>query len=143
MTPKIIESILPYLKPVYLGLCFFILFCGYETTQNYQSGINETDGYISVALIYGCFAIGQFIAPAIIYFITPKYGIFFSGVGYVFYVATNVYLLRPLFFFASVICVLNVVVLKFPYVIPVSMSLIIASLLEILFHSFLILQQKS
>ncbi|ELP94931.1 hypothetical protein EIN_250250 [Entamoeba invadens IP1] len=99
-----LSTVKPYLKPLYLGVCFFLLFAGYQTTQNYQSGINETDGYISVALVYGFFGIGQFVTPLVIYFLTPKYSLFFAGIFYVFYIVTNVYLIRPLYFVASAGC---------------------------------------
>ncbi|BFU23917.1 hypothetical protein CL6EHI_073610 [Entamoeba histolytica] len=99
-----IKTYLPYIKPLFLGLCFFLLLCGYQTTQNFQSGINKNDGYISIALVYGFCGIGQFVSPILVDFLTPKFSLFFGGICYVFYIATNVYLIRSLYFIASGVC---------------------------------------
>ena len=98
------KDIKPYLKPLYIGICFFLLFSGYQTTQNYQTGINEKNGFISVALIYGCYGIGQFFAPAVVQLLTPKYSLIFASLCYVFYIATNIKLIIPLYFVASAVC---------------------------------------
>ena len=99
-----LKEIRPYLKPLFVGFCFFILLCGYQTTQNFQSGINEENGYISVALIHGFLAIGQLFAPAIVQFLTPKFSMVVAGLCYVFYIATNIKLIIPLYFVSSAVC---------------------------------------
>ena len=42
-------DIYPYCKSFILGMCCFLVLLGYKTTQNFQSGINETNGYISIS----------------------------------------------------------------------------------------------
>ena len=94
----------PYWKSLYMGICTFIMSCGFQTTQNYQSGINKTNGYISVALIYGIFGLSQFITPALVHFLTPKYSMFVACLCYLFYIASNIKLIIPLYFVASSVC---------------------------------------
>ncbi|ELP94938.1 hypothetical protein EIN_250320 [Entamoeba invadens IP1] len=99
-----LKEYLPYIKSFFVGCCFFLLLVGYQTTQNFQSGVNKTDGYISIALVYGCYGISQFFTPFLVHILSPKFSLYFAGVCYVFYIATNVHLLRPLYFIASALC---------------------------------------
>lgn len=57
-----------------------------------------------MALVYSCFGLGQFISPMIIHFLSPKYTLFLSGICYVFYIASNTYMIIGLYFAASAIC---------------------------------------
>ncbi|KAL7711813.1 UNC93-like protein MFSD11 [Entamoeba marina] len=99
-----IKVAIPYVKPLFAGLCFFVLLCGYQTTQNFQSGLNDHDGFISVALIYGTYGIAQFVTPLIVHFLTPKYSLYFASLCYVFYIGINVYIIKWLYYIASIIC---------------------------------------
>ncbi|XP_065204390.1 UNC93-like protein MFSD11 [Planococcus citri] len=87
-----------FLKDVYLGLCFVMLFNAFNVLTSVQKTITASiekdnpsvhlDGYISLGIVYTTLSLGTWLAPGIIAKTGPKYAMIIGTVFYLIYIAS-------------------------------------------------------
>nr|CAG4716761.1 unnamed protein product [Naegleria fowleri] len=69
-----------------LGFSFFLLFCSYETTQNFLTTIREEEGFIALFVLYTAFAFASFVSPSFCTLVGEKTTIIIGSSGYILFV---------------------------------------------------------
>jgi len=74
-----------------LGFFFFLLFFAYNTTQNFETTLNDTLGFWSLSILYFFFSISNFISSNIVRRLGVKFALFVGGIGYTQFIVANIY----------------------------------------------------
>ena len=69
-----------------LGVSFFLMFCSYETTQNFLTTIREEEGFVALAILYAMFAFASFLSPSFCKVVGVKGSLLIASTGYVLFV---------------------------------------------------------
>ncbi|KAG2383193.1 hypothetical protein C9374_004530 [Naegleria lovaniensis] len=69
-----------------LGFSFFLLFCSYETTQNFLTTIREEEGFIALFVLYTAFAFASFVSPSFCTLVGEKITVIIGSSGYILFV---------------------------------------------------------
>jgi len=76
---------------IQLGATFTILFLAYNTAQGFESSVNKNLGLWSLSVLYFVFSFSNLFAGAIVQKLGEKLSLFFGALGYVIFLAANVY----------------------------------------------------
>eukprot|EP01113_Clastostelium_recurvatum_P035722 TRINITY_DN5010_c0_g1_i5.p1 TRINITY_DN5010_c0_g1~~TRINITY_DN5010_c0_g1_i5.p1 ORF type:complete len:415 (+),score=81.28 TRINITY_DN5010_c0_g1_i5:161-1405(+) len=93
------------LNIVIMGLGFLFLFSGFNTTVNYlTSAIRSDIALASLSILYGTFALTNFISPVVVQKLGPRMSMVFSAGLYVLFILSAVHVIIPLYLVASALC---------------------------------------
>jgi len=80
---------------------FFFLFLAFNTTQNFETTINEDAGRISLGILYGCFSLTNVFSGYLVKFFGNRQALLFGAATYVVYVGSNIVVIEALLFATS------------------------------------------
>jgi hypothetical protein len=92
---------LPLYNTMILGLAFFWIFLAAATLQDYESTLYQSDGLISLALIYASFGVSSLFAKQIHDVLGNRLSMLVAGFFYSAYALSNIFFSRILYFVAS------------------------------------------
>jgi MFS family permease len=75
---------------IILGCAFCILFAAFLTTQSYTTTVNESVGFISLAILYGTMAVAVLFAPTLEHHLGPRLSMVLGSSTYAIYVGCSI-----------------------------------------------------
>ena len=106
----------PYVRTVYLGLSFMIMFTSFNGLQNMLGQIYLQQGYktlgsLSIFFIYALFSLSTLISPYFVNKVGYKYSFVLASLTYVAFSASGIYITTcndhcnmPLLYFIVIFC---------------------------------------
>merc|ERR1712137_334025 len=74
-----------------LGFDFFLLFFSFNTTQNFETSLNDKLGFWCLSLLYFSFALSSLVSGVVVKKLGAKMALFVGSLGYTEFVFANLY----------------------------------------------------
>lgn len=88
---------------VVLGINFLLLFFAFNTIQAFETTLNHSLGFISLATLYTCFSISTLFSGVVVSALGPRLTLFIGAFTYVLFLAANVHVVPAVLVAASAV----------------------------------------
>lgn len=88
---------------VVLGINFLLLFFAFNTIQAFETTLNHSLGFISLATLYTCFSISTLFSGLVVSALGPRLTLFVGAFTYVLFLAANVHVIPAVLIAASAV----------------------------------------